>query len=198
MNVTREFFNSRADRWDATSTEQDTRKLEAMADRLQLEPGSVLLDVGTGTGVFLPYLLKRIGSRGRITALDIAEKMLEKAREKNPGPNVTFLNADVMEIPLDDGTFDTVICYSTFPHFEDRLKALWEIKRVLKNGGKVIVCHTSSRAHINEIHNSLPEVHGHTLPDCREMEKLLSDAGFTSIRVEEDDESYFASGGCQG
>jgi ubiquinone/menaquinone biosynthesis C-methylase UbiE len=192
MSAIIEFFNERADRWDETSTEQDTRKLEVMADRLQLEPGSVILDVGTGTGIFLPYLMKRIGSSGRITALDIAEKMLEKAKQKNFSPTITFLNADVMDIPLNDETFDAVICYSTFPHFEDRLAALQEIWRVLKNGGKVIVCHTSSRAHINEIHNSLPVVNGHRLPDGREMEQLLSDAGFASVRFEEDDESYFA------
>ncbi|NLE09571.1 MAG: class I SAM-dependent methyltransferase [Dehalococcoidales bacterium] len=194
MDRTREFFNARADRWDETSTEQDTRKLEAMADRLELKPGSIVLDVGTGTGTFLRHLLKRIGQNGRITALDVAEKMLVKAMEKYPGANIDYLHADIMDIPVEFEKFDTVVCYSTFPHFEDKPLALKEIYRVMKSGGRVFVCHTSSRAHINEIHNSIPAVHGHTLPDCHEMEKLLSDAGFISIRVEEDDESYFACG----
>ncbi|MFC1984380.1 class I SAM-dependent methyltransferase [Chloroflexota bacterium] len=72
----RAYFNQKAARWDETSSEMDTTKLERMAKRLEIEPGSVVLDVGTGTGVFIPFLLRETGKGGRITALDIAEKML--------------------------------------------------------------------------------------------------------------------------
>ncbi len=188
----RKFFNDRADMWDENVAEKDTDKLAEMAERLGLEPGWKVLDVGTGTGVFLPYILNGIGETGSVVALDVAEEMLKKAMEKDFGGNIKYLNADVMRIPLDDEMFDCVICYSAFPHFRDKNKALNEISRVMKNGGRLFVCHTSSRDHINGIHSQLPEVKDDLLPDVSDMHMMLSAAGFGDIRIEEDSESYLA------
>jgi ubiquinone/menaquinone biosynthesis C-methylase UbiE len=190
----REYFNSRADIWDKNVAEKDTNKLTGMAERLELTQNSVVLDVGTGTGVFLPYLLNNIGENGRIVALDLAEEMLAKAIAKYPGENIKFLHADVMDIPVYEETFDSAVCYSSFPHFQDKCKALTEIKRVMKPGGRVFICHTSSRDHINEIHSTIPGMENDLLPDPDEMRDLLSDTGFSVIKVEEDSESYLAVG----
>jgi len=189
----REYFNGKADIWDENVAEKDTAKLTQMAERLELEPGSVVLDVGTGTGVFLPYLLKSIGEKGKVVALDVAEDMLAEARVKKPGRNVEYLLADITDIPLYGEMFDSIVCYSSFPHFQDKPKALTEMKRVMKSGGRLFICHTSSRAHINEIHSQIPEVKDDTLPDGDEMRLLMSGAGYTGIKIEENNESYFAS-----
>jgi ubiquinone/menaquinone biosynthesis C-methylase UbiE len=193
-NMLREYFNSRADTWDENIAERDTNKLTAMAERLELKPGSVILDVGTGTGVFLPYLLKNIGKNGKIVALDLAEEMLAKARAKYPDENVEYLHADIMDIPIYEEMFDSVVCYSSFPHFQDKHKALNEIRRVMRPGGRVLVCHTSSRDHINGMHSTLPGVENDLLPAPGEMRKLFLNAGFTVIKIEEDSESYLAVG----
>jgi len=116
----RTYFNEQADSWDENVAEKDAAKLEQMAGRLELKPGSMVLDVGTGTGVFIPYLFDSIGKKGRIVALDIAEEMLKKARTKRFDGNIDYLQADIGEIPLPDGTFDSVVCYSSFPHFQDK------------------------------------------------------------------------------
>jgi len=76
----REYFNKKAAIWDETVAEKDTAKLERMAKRLNIRPGSTILDVGTGTGVFIPFLLSEIGKSGRIIASDFAEKMLRRSR----------------------------------------------------------------------------------------------------------------------
>ena len=190
----REYFNSRADTWDENIAEKDTNKLTGMAERLELKPGSVVLDVGTGTGVFLPYLLKNIGKNGKIVALDLAEEMLAKAMAKYSAENVEYLHADIMDIPVYEEMFDSVVCYSSFPHFQDKHKALTEIRRVMKPGGRVFVCHTSSRDHINEIHSTLPGVENDLLPAPDEMRMLYSNAGLTVVKIEEDAESYLAVG----
>ncbi|HEY94786.1 MAG TPA: class I SAM-dependent methyltransferase [Dehalococcoidia bacterium] len=190
----REYFNSRADIWDEHIAEKDTNKLTRMAERLELKPDSVILDVGTGTGVFLPYLLKNIGENGKIVALDLAEEMLAKARAKYPDEHIEFLHADTMDIPIYEEMFDSVICYSSFPHFRDKSKALTEIKRVMKPNGRMCICHTSSRDHINGIHSTLPGMENDLLPAPDDMRMLLSDAGFTVIKIEEDSESYLAVG----
>ena len=190
----REYFNSRADTWDENIAEKDTNKLTGMAERLELKPGSVVLDVGTGTGVFLPYLLKNIGKNGKIVALDLAEEMLAKAMAKYSAENVEYLHADIMDIPVYEEMFDSVVCYSSFPHFQDKHKALTEIRRVMKPGGRVFVCHTSSRDHINGMHSTLPGVENDLLPAPDEMRMLFSNAGFTVVKIEEDAESYLAVG----
>ena len=189
----KEYFNQRAAIWDDTVAEKDTAKLEQMAERLNIKTGSMVLDVGTGTGVFLPYLFSSIGKKGQIIALDIAEEMLKKAQAKGSDGNIDYLQADITEIPLHDEIFDSVVCYSSFPHFQDKPRALAEIKRVLKSGGRLLICHTSSRAIINGIHSQIPEVRNDVLPDSAEMRLLLSVAGFAGIKVEDNSESYLAS-----
>jgi len=191
--VIRAYFNQKASIWDETIAEKDTSKLECMSQRLNIEPGSTVLDVGTGTGVFLPFLLGRIGRGGHIVVLDCAEEMLKKARAKGFDGNIDYLCADVTNIPLDGEIFDAVVCYSSFPHFRDKPKALAEMNRVTKTGGRLFICHTSSRATINEIHLSIPAVQNDIIPDEDEMRIMLSMAGFTDIKIADERESYLAS-----
>lgn len=190
--MTRDFFNEHAEHWDESSTEKDTSKLERMSGRLKINRGDRILDVGTGTGVLLPYLLEKVGNDGEVVALDPAEKMLAKAKAKAFAGRIGFLCADVTAIPVESGVFDAVVCYSSFPHFPDKEAAMTEIMRVLKQGGRVFICHTSSREHINQIHSQIPSVENDFLPDAIEIFALFSDAGFADIQVEDKPDSYFA------
>ena len=189
----RGYFNQKADTWDETVAEKDTAKLERMAKRLNLRLGSSVLDVGTGTGVFMPFLLSKIGKSGRIVAIDVADEMLLRARAKGFDGNIDYLCANVMDIPLVGDIFDAVICYSSFPHFQDKPKALAEIYQVIKSGGRLSICHTSSRAEINQIHRQIAVVRHDTIPDAEKMKSMLSAAGFNEIRVEDGSDSYLAS-----
>ena len=189
----RAYFNEKAATWDETIAEKDVTKLEAMAKRLDIELGDTVLDVGTGTGVFLPFILKRIGQNGRLVALDFAEEMLKRAESKGFAGNIEYLVADVADTRLEDETFDAVVCYSSFPHFQDKPRALSEINRILKKGGKLFICHTSSRATINDIHHQIPAVHNDIIPDGGEMRNMLSAAGFKDIKISDTSDSYLAS-----
>jgi len=166
----RGYFNQQAATWDESVAEKDTAKLGRMAECLNLEPGFIVLDVGTGTGVFLPFLLDRIGKNGRVVALDVAEAMLLRAKAKGFQGNIDYICADVMDIPLDNAIFDAVVCYSSFPHFQDKPRAFAEIYRVTRSGGSLSICHTKSRAEINEIHHQIPEVHHDTIPEADKMQ----------------------------
>jgi ubiquinone/menaquinone biosynthesis C-methylase UbiE len=194
FKMTKAYFNEKADIWDEKVAEKNTSKLERMVGRLKIEVDSTILDVGTGTGVFLPYLLKKVGVHGEIIAIDNAEKMLFKAKLKKIGDNIIYLCADVMTIPLANDFCDSIVCYSSLPHFPDKSKAMMEMKRILKKGGWVFICHTSSREHINNIHRNLPSVHNDLLPDAIEMMDLLTKAGFSNIQVEDKADSYLACG----
>ena len=192
--MTKAYFNQQAHIWDEKIAEKDTAKLERIVSCLIIESGATVLDIGTGTGIFLPYLLSRVGTAGKIIAIDHAEKMLLKAKAKRCEENIDFLCADVMAIPMVDEICDVVVCYSSLPHFPDKLKAMREMKRILKKGGRVFICHSSGRAHINSIHRQIPTVQNDLLPDAIEMTTILTNAGFTEIIVEDKADSYFACG----
>jgi len=187
------YFNQSAAIWDETISEKDTTKLRRMAKRLNINPSSTVLDVGTGTGVFIPFLLSEVGENGQIVALDFAEEMLRKAQAKGFNGNIDYLCADVMNIPVADEVFDAIVCYSSFPHFQDKPRALAEMNRVIKSGGRLLICHTTSRDTINEIHRQIPAVQNDIIPDEDGMQILLSIAGFTDIKIGDDSESYLCS-----
>ena len=75
------FFNSLAEKWDSICYHPE-EKVNYVIDKMGLKNGDSILDIGSGTGVTIPYLEKRIGTNGKITALDIAEKMLEISKKK--------------------------------------------------------------------------------------------------------------------
>ena len=186
----RTYFNGKAAIWDKEAAEKDQSKLRKMAARLDIRPGSMVLDVGAGTGVFLPFLMQKAGGEGKILAIDIAEEMLHRARTKSYNGAVDYLNADVAHIPLPDASVDSVVCYSSFPHFQDKPGAFAEIHRVIKRGGRLFICHSSCREAINGLHNGIPEVAHDIIPEDWEMRLMLSEAGFVDVEIEDNCENY--------
>jgi demethylmenaquinone methyltransferase/2-methoxy-6-polyprenyl-1,4-benzoquinol methylase len=57
-----------------------------------------------------------------------------------------------MEYPFNDGSFDHIICYSVFPHFDDKPQAIARLAKKLKPGGLLSVLHSSSKEKINGVH----------------------------------------------
>jgi len=131
----KEFFNSMAEKWDSIC-HHDENKINEILDLVNIKKGSKVLDVGTGTGVMIPFLTSRVGDNGEIVAVDIADKMIEFARKKYNDSNVHFVVGDVFTLELPEEHFDAIICYSVFPHFEYKLTAAEKLGRFLKPGGK--------------------------------------------------------------
>ncbi|EPX85135.1 class I SAM-dependent methyltransferase [Salipiger mucosus] len=99
-----------------------------------LREGDRALDVATGTGVVARAALER---GARVTAVDINEGMLSVARDL--APEATFRVAAAEDLPFEDGSFDAVTCQFALMFFEDRVRALREMKRVCRPGGHVAV-----------------------------------------------------------
>ena len=189
----REYFNQLAGKWDKMTPEETRARLPQMIDYLAIKPGDTILDVGGGTGILLPLLYKAAGGVGKIVSLDIAEEMLRQARNNGHQGNIDFIHADVAAIPLSGEAFDLVICYSCFPHFPDKLKALAEMARVLRNRGRLAICHTANRQTINELHKSIGNAVGNdTIPDEATMREMLAASGLKTIEVRDEYHRYLA------
>jgi demethylmenaquinone methyltransferase/2-methoxy-6-polyprenyl-1,4-benzoquinol methylase len=119
--------------------------------------------------------------------------MLRAAQNKRFTGNIYYLVADIASIPLDKETCDVIVCYSSFPHFQDKPGALTEINRVTKADGRLFICHTSSRNSINQIHRSISSVQTHLIPTQNDMERMLVAAGFSDISIADESESYLVA-----
>ena len=111
--------------------------------RLALQSGESVLEVGCGTGVFLPGLAGAVGSEGRVVGLDHSAVFLEEARKRLadaslPGP-VELVEGDAHHLPFADGTFDAAHCERVLMHVEDPEIAIRELQRVVRPGGRVVV-----------------------------------------------------------
>jgi ubiquinone/menaquinone biosynthesis C-methylase UbiE len=189
----REYFNQLAGKWDRMVTEEAKSRLPQLIKELAIKPGDAILDVGGGTGILLPFLYKAAGDRSRIVSLDISEEMLKQAINNGYPSSIHYIHADVAAIPLASEMFDLVICYSCLPHFPDKPKSLIEMARVLRNGGRLVICHTASRHEINELHKSIGNVIGNdTIPDEATMRKMLATSGLKRIKIQDEAHHYLA------
>lgn len=173
---------------------EETRvRLPSLISELNIKTGETILDIGSGTGILLPLLHKITKGRSKIVSLDIAEEMLKQARDNGHHSNIEYVHADVAAMPLSSDTFDLVICYSCFPHFSDKIKALAEIARVLRKGGRLAICHTASRREINELHHSIGGVVKHdTIPDKAAIVALLEASGLKPMEILDEKHRYLA------
>ncbi|MFH2121476.1 MAG: methyltransferase domain-containing protein [Pseudomonadota bacterium] len=175
------FFNDHAESWrdmwykdPATGCHDKHEKdLDRLFSLLPLKPGDHVLDAGCGSGVLVPSILERITSTGILYELDFADKMIETNRSLHEGDNIRFILADAENAPLDDASCDVVICFSCFPHFHDKEKAMTTLSRILKPRGIFAVSHFDSSEGINKHHGSCHAVMHDHLPDEAAMRALL-------------------------
>ena len=191
-----EYFDQLAPTWDNELSQERLNCLGNIVKELGIEPGYHVLDIGSGTGVLLPFLIAELGNEGKIVALDFSEEMLCQAKAKNFPPIVRFAQADVLAIPLADNSVDLAICNSAFPHFDDKAMALKEIARVLRNNGRLVICHTMSRTMINQLHQSIGgAVANDLLPDEFQLRRLIKQAGLRVTHFEDGPERYLVIAG---
>jgi ubiquinone/menaquinone biosynthesis C-methylase UbiE len=191
--ISRQYFNDYAEIWDEKTHNNDPIKLMALAKRLDLPCGGWILDVGTGTGVFLPYIRDSLKGNCHLISMDFAINMVSIAKRKHVGNDIQFICSEIETLHIGHEVFDTVICYSTFPHFHNKPLALENIYKHLKSGGRLYICHTSSRAYINQIHSKIPDLKDHLIPNDGEMKDLLFSSGFSEYEIASMEDSYLAA-----
>ncbi len=187
----RRFFDKHAENWDS---HPEHRNLSKVVEETNIKKGSHVCDVGTGTGVLVPYILKKIGKLGRITAVDYSPAMIEKAKAKYHFENVEFLVADIHKTQFPDECFDYVICNACFPHFERKKIALKEIYRILKKNGVLVISHPAGRGFVNKIHqNAGGCIRKDRVPTGSVLGRFVRKHGFQPEKIIDEPEFYFVS-----
>lgn len=121
-----------------------THKLRALPlDLADIRPGERVLDVGCGTGDVTLAAARRVGPGGAVYGIDAAPEMIDVARSKarRRGLPVEFMVEPVEALSFANGSFDVVVSSLMMHHLpgELRRRALAEVRRVLRPGGRVVI-----------------------------------------------------------
>ena len=193
MTCRKSYFNEAAKAWDSRYfTPKLVTFLEKLVPTLNLKLGDNVLDVGTGTGILIPFLLRVIGPSGTITAIDYAPQMIQICRAKYAHLKNVFIRLhDVENLHLPPQSFNAVTCFGLFPHLEHKERTLRSLNHVLKLGGSLIIAHALSSEEIRSHHTnrSLP-VGCDVLPKKSQMKRLLKSTGYTQIQIKDEPGCY--------
>ncbi|CAN5507103.1 MAG: methyltransferase domain-containing protein [Nocardioidaceae bacterium] len=144
------------------------QRLKAAAIEL-LKParGQRLLDVGCGTGEDTRTLAAHVGPTGSVIGVDPSETMLEEARRRTGHRNmqVEFRRGDATDLALDDGSVDGCRCERVFQHLPEPERAMAELVRVTRPGGRIVVIDTDWGLHA--VHGADPHLTSRVL-ECWE------------------------------
>ena len=137
--LARQIFAERAAVYTTSAAHKDPQVLAKLVSLAVPQPDWQALDVATGTGhtafAVAPYV-------AHVIATDITPEMLDEARKLQAEygiTNVEFRVADVHDLPFDGGSFDLVTSRRAPHHFSDIQRALREMRRVLRPGGKLVI-----------------------------------------------------------
>jgi len=158
-----------------------------------------VLEVAAGSGVVGRVVADVLGPSARYVVSDLNQPMLTRAESLQAHPErIEWKQADVMDLPFEDGTFDMVLCQFGAMFFPDRVKAYSEVRRVLREGGDFVFSMWDT-LEVNEfafeVTRALAELfpddppsflertpHGHYRPD--EYHSDLAAAGFNHVTIE--------------
>jgi ubiquinone/menaquinone biosynthesis C-methylase UbiE len=192
----KEYFDHVALNWDCEVTGERLECLNNIIKELRIKSGDYVLDIGSGTGILLPFLIPAVGGKGKVIVLDFSQEMVKQAKAKDFSAVVDYVRADVTAIPLSDSRIDLAICNSVFPHFGNKAKALEEMARVIRHDGRLVICHTVSRETINRLHQSIGGIVANDfLPDESELREMAEQAGLKITRYEDRPKRYLVIAG---
>jgi ubiquinone/menaquinone biosynthesis C-methylase UbiE len=173
-----------------------TKWAEHLVGRALLRSGEAVLDVACGTGV-VARLAARNVAPGRVAGLDLNAGMLAVARAvPNGAAAIDWMEGSALDLPFPPARFDVVLCQPGLQFFPDQPRALREMRRVLREQGRVALSVYSPIERTpgaSGFARALDEVLGpgasrikrneHSFASSTQLERLVHDAGFRSVEV---------------
>lgn len=187
------FFDSIAKEWDQNEIKSTPERVRSILSKLPLGEDMNVLDLGTGTGILLPYLSDIVGPKGYIMAVDASGGMLEIAIKKyGQLPNVEFIQLDFEEVEI-PGRFDLIMLYCVYPHLQQSVTTLNRLMdNNLKHDGALIIAFPSDEIFINNIHHE-KKADSDSLPSACQLAKMLNRYGFKAEVVAATPDEYIVS-----
>lgn len=167
---------------------------QEMIERLALQEGATILDVGCGTGQDTQDLVQAVGSSGRVIGIDKSETMLQVARTRADQAQlpVEYVLADAEQLPFADASFDGCRASRVLGHLHEPALALAEMVRVARPGARIVVADGDLDLTIVEIpdrtlarkiiHAACDQMQNPWLG--RQLPRLFQQAGLSDIRVD--------------
>ncbi len=155
-----------------------------------LQPGEVVLDLGSGGGIDVLLSARRVGPTGKAYGLDMTDEMLDLARKNQAEAgveNVEFLKGEIENIPLPDDSIDTIISNCVINLSVDKDKVLKEAYRVLKPGGQFAVADIVLVKSLSELAKKHLGLWAGCVAGALEVDDYknkLRSAGFTDVEIE--------------
>ena len=160
-----------------------------------LQPGEVVLDLGSGAGFDCFLAARQVGPSGKVIGVDMTPDMLARARanaERSGMSNVEFRLGEIEHLPVADGTVDVVISNCVINLSTDKPGVVREAFRVLRPGGRMAVSDIVATGDLpDDVRNDLRLISaciGGATP-VPALEAMLLDAGFVDVAVEPREES---------
>jgi ubiquinone/menaquinone biosynthesis C-methylase UbiE len=158
-------------------------------DYAGIKPGDHILDLGSGAGNDCFVARALVGETGKVTGLDLTEKMVLKAREnctKLNYSNVEFVVGDIESMPFSDKIFDVVISNCVLNLVPDKSLAFKEIFRVLKPGAHFCVSDVVVKGNLPDLLRKDAEMYAGCVSGASEMSEYLNiieSSGFRNVKV---------------
>jgi ubiquinone/menaquinone biosynthesis C-methylase UbiE len=194
----KERFGRRAGAYSKNSILSDKDHLNLIVDLTAPGGSDKVLDVATGNGFLAFEFAKRV-SGANVTGCDMTRDMLlvaERIQRERGLDNVDFRVMDVESLGFEDGSFDIVSCRFAFHHFTDPGKAVSEMARVCKTGGKIVLVDglSSEDAAKSEYHNRIEQLRDPShvrLYSEPELVRMLEGAGLKVIHARNWDADFY-------
>ena len=156
----------------------------------QIKPGHAILDLGSGAGNDCFIARKECGLEGRVVGVDFVEEMVDRATqnaEKLGYDNVSFIQSDIENMPLDDESFDVVVSNCVLNLLPKKDKIFGEIYRVLKKGGHFSISDIVLVGHMPDALVAEAELFAGCVSGAIPVEdylQLVAEAGFKNITIQ--------------
>jgi ubiquinone/menaquinone biosynthesis C-methylase UbiE len=181
-------------RWDRWAKSYDgnswryrylRRAQRVVISLLDAREGISFLDVDCGTGRAVGQVAKLVNDHGTFYGVDLLYRMIEKAKENfKDSDNFYFIKSNAESIPLRDNLFDIIICTNSFHHYLNPDKAVKEMCRLLKKGGRTYILDPTADTWLIKAVDKVmgPFDSGHVkLYSTREFQDLFAGAGLRYV-----------------
>lgn len=176
---------------------------EHLLDRVGVREGESLLDVACGPGTVARLAAGRVGLTGSVVGCDVSGEMLSiaRAKEEAGGAGIDYRQCTAEALSVDDGAFDVAVCQQGLQFFGNRVGALRELRRALRNGGRAGVsvwCEIEACEPFAVLATAIAEVLGAEaagayrngpwgFSNAQQLQDALGAAGFAEVEVSRDE-----------